>query len=266
MNSKTVFYLIIAGLLFCQSIHAQQIPSIKHAFTVIAHRADHVIAPENSLSAIDSAIAHHADYVEPDLRTSADSNLVIMHDETIDRTTTDRGKVSKLLMSVLDTCHFKNSAETIPGFEACLQHCRDKINIYLDFKNADVRQTMALLEKYQFQQSVLVYINQPQQYIEWRKWAPQVPLILSLPKEVKTPDQLALFLQKYPAEVLDGNFNAYSPEMVTRAKALGVRVWPDIQSSNEMINWPKALATGFDGLQTDHPQALIQWLTDKGKR
>jgi len=266
MNNQSVSYLIISSLLFCRPAQAQQIPLVKHAFTVIAHRADHVIAPENSLSAIDSAIAHHADYVELDLRTSADSNLVIMHDETIDRTTTGSGKVSRMLMSVLDTCHFKTSAETIPGFEACLQHCRDKINIYLDFKNADVRQTMALLEKYQFQQSVLVYINQPQQYNEWRKWAPQVPLILSLPKEVKTPDQLALFLQKYPAEVLDGNFSEYTPEMVTRAKALGVRVWPDIQSSNEMSNWPKALEIGFDGLQTDRPQALIQWLTEKGKR
>jgi len=244
----------------------QQLPFSRHAFVVIAHRADHVSAPENSLAAVDSAILHEADYVELDLRTSADSVLVIMHDGSIDRTSSGTGKVSAISSEDLDTCHLKNSLETIPHFESCLQHCQGKINIYLDFKNADVRQTFTMLKKYHFENSVLVYINAAQQYTEWRKWAPEIPLIVSLRNDVKTADQLSDFLKKYPAEVLDGNFTEYTREMVDRAKALGVRVWPDIQSEKEMNNWPKALDTGFDGLQTDHPQRLIQWLQYKGVR
>ena len=263
---KIIVRIFLSGALmvwWLVSAAQNALPFSKNAFIVIAHRADHVAAPENSLAAIDSAIVHHADYVELDLRTSADSVLVIMHDGAIGRTTTGNGQVAEMPIAVLDTCHLQNTREGIPHFESCLQHCANKINIYLDFKNADVRQTLAILKKYHFEKSVLVYINTLQQYDEWRKWAPQIPIIISLPDDVKTPEALDAFLKKYPAEVLDGNFSSYTPAMIARAKALGVKVWPDIQSANEMDNWPKALATGFDGLQTDHPLALIQWLQSR---
>lgn len=242
------------------------LPASKHQFIVIAHRADHVAAPENSLAAIDSAIVHEADYVELDLRTSIDSQLYVMHDASINRTSIGKGDLSKLSSSILDTYHLKQSTETIPTFENCLKHCQGKINIYLDFKNADVRATYSLLKKYNFTKSLIVYINTPDQYIQWRKWAPQTPLIISLPGNIKTAEALKSFLEKYPAEVLDGSYNEYSLEMVKTANSLGVAVWPDIQSANEMYNWPEAIKLGFGGLQTDHPQLLISWLTKLGIR
>jgi len=182
-------FLLLAGVCCIKNLQAQglrdiehpqrqlsSLPFSSHHFIVISHRADPATAPENSLAAIDSAILHGADYVELDLRTTIDSSLVIMHDATIDRTTNKKGQVSEMPVSILDTCHLKNSIETIPHFESCLLHCSNKINIYLDFKNADVRQTMQVLTKYYFEKSVLVYINTPHQHDEWRKWAPQVPL------------------------------------------------------------------------------------------
>jgi glycerophosphoryl diester phosphodiesterase len=45
------------------------LPLQKHRFTVIAHRGDHVIFPENTLAAFEAAIQHEVDYVEADLRT-----------------------------------------------------------------------------------------------------------------------------------------------------------------------------------------------------
>lgn len=54
---------------------------------VIAHRGASHVAPENTLSALRSALAAGADMVEVDVRRTADGALVLMHDETLGRTT-----------------------------------------------------------------------------------------------------------------------------------------------------------------------------------
>jgi glycerophosphoryl diester phosphodiesterase len=140
------------------------------------------------------------------------------------------------------------------------------MNIYLDFKDADVRQTMEALRKFHFEKSVLVYINAEAQYRDWKKYFPQVPVIVSLPDEARDVKAMETFLAKYPAEVLDGDWDGYTPEMVSRARTLGIKVWPDIQSPTEEGNWPKALALGLDGLQTDHPGQLSAWLKAHRRR
>ena len=61
--------------------------------TVVAHRADWRFAPENSLAAIESSIRLGADVVELDVQKTKDGQLILMHDKTLDRTTTGKGKV-----------------------------------------------------------------------------------------------------------------------------------------------------------------------------
>jgi glycerophosphoryl diester phosphodiesterase len=242
------------------------LPVSAHRFVVIAHRGDHVKAPENSLEALDSAIRHRVDYVEADLRTSADGVLYLMHDNTIDRTTTGKGKLSSLPSAVLDTCHLLNSHETIPRFDRFLEHASGRMNIYLDFKSADVGITMEALRKHRCDRSILVYLNSWEQFREWRKLFPDEPVIASMPEKTTNPEQLEAFVRKHPVEVLDGGHDEYTPEMVAEAKALGLRVWPDIQGTYEQAEWAGAIAKGFTGLQTDHPALLIAWLEAKGLR
>lgn len=257
--------LLLTVSSFAQPKSLAPLPALRHDFMVAAHRGDHVVAPENSLAALDSAIRHGVDYVEIDLRTSADGKFFIMHDDRIDRTTTGKGRVKDLSSAVLDTCHLRNG-EAIPRFEAWLERAAGKMNIYLDFKDADVRKTMELLKKYQFEKHFLVYINSEEQYRDWRKYFPQVPLMLSLPDEARDVAAMEAFLAKYPCEVLDGDWDGYTPEMIRRAVSRGIRVWPDIQGPTEEKNWQKALDLGLDGLQTDHPEALIAWLKSKKRR
>ena len=64
---------------------------------VVAHRGNWSIAPENSLAAIDSAIRMKVDIVEIDIRKTKDGQLVLMHDDTVDRTTNGTGKVKDKL-------------------------------------------------------------------------------------------------------------------------------------------------------------------------
>ena len=257
--------LVLTISSFAQSKSLAPLPASRHEFIIMAHRGDHVVAPENSLAALDSAIAHGVDYVEIDLRTSADGKFYIMHDDRIDRTTTGKGRVKELSSAVLDTCHLRNG-ENIPHFETWLQRAAGKMNLYLDFKDADVRKTMEVLRKFQFERSVLVYINAEEQYRDWKKYFPQVPVIVSLPDEARDVKAMEAFLAKYPAEVLDGDWDGYTPDMIRHAVSLGIRVWPDIQSPNEEKNWQKALELGFDGLQTDHPQQLAAWLKERQRR
>ena len=69
---------------------------------VIAHRGDWRNFPENSIEAIRSAIKLGVDMVEIDIRKTKDGNLILMHDETVDRTTNGIGKVSEMTFSEIE--------------------------------------------------------------------------------------------------------------------------------------------------------------------
>jgi glycerophosphoryl diester phosphodiesterase len=255
-------------------LYAQQaiVPEGKHKFIVIAHRGDHVEVPENTLAAYKNAIKNGVDYVEIDLRTTKDSVLVIMHDATVDRMTNGKGKISDLRydelrkLKIIDKRKDSRKTYPVPTFEEVLQTCMNKINIYLDFKEASVQQSYNLIKKYGMEKHFIVYINSPFQYEEWRRLVPSVPVMLSLPDSIKDGNVLKTFLAKYPLELLDGDYSDYSKEIVNVAIASGKVVWPDIQSPDESRNWDKALELGFKGLQTDHPKALIEYLEKKGLR
>ncbi|MDE3250951.1 MAG: glycerophosphodiester phosphodiesterase family protein [Bacteroidota bacterium] len=248
------------------------LPVLKHRFVVIAHRGEHLDAPENTMASTKGAIAAGADFVEVDLRTTKDSALVILHDATVDRTTNGHGLISTLTLAEIQPLCTRNARngsfthEGIPSFEAILAACRNKINIYLDFKDADAAKAYALIRKYKMERHTIVYINTPAQFTEWRGVAPAMPLMVSLPDSVRTPESLHQYLHRTPCSILDGNWNAYTPELIKAALQNKVAVWPDIQSHDELANWPAALRLGFGGLQTDHPSHLIKWLHRKGIR
>jgi glycerophosphoryl diester phosphodiesterase len=104
---------------------------------VLAHRGGFIDTPENSISAIEHSTNIGVDIVEIDVQLTSDNVLVVMHDQTIDRTTNGSGSVSsytlqelkqfKLLMpngSVTD--------ETIPTLKEALDYSKDKMHLFLD--------------------------------------------------------------------------------------------------------------------------------------
>lgn len=64
---------------------------------VCAHRGDVKHAPENTIPAIKSAVEKGVHMIEFDVRMTKDGHLVLMHDETVNRTTNGKGKVSELI-------------------------------------------------------------------------------------------------------------------------------------------------------------------------
>ncbi|WP_158795326.1 glycerophosphodiester phosphodiesterase family protein [Pedobacter sp. L105] len=273
--SAFVLFPVTAALIlvFGSSYKPNPAPALKHKFIIIAHRGDHVIYPENTLKAYQEAIDHDADYVEIDLRTTKDGQLISMHNSTVNRMTNGDGAIKDLTFEQLEKLSVKSrdsldhTTYRIPSFEQILKLCKNRIHIYLDFKEADPLAAYKMIEKYGMQKQVLVYINSPEQYTGWRKVAPAMPLMLSLPDEVHNLDGMKDFLTHYHPDILDGSYQQYNPEMVIFAERNHLPVWPDIQSEGEgPADWNKALATGLKGLQTDHPAALIKFLKEKALR
>ena len=74
---------------------------------VVAHRGDWREVPENSIASIEHSIATGVDVVEVDLQMTRDSILVLMHDETVDRTTTGTGRVADYTLDSLKLLNLK---------------------------------------------------------------------------------------------------------------------------------------------------------------
>ncbi|MDO5571026.1 MAG: glycerophosphodiester phosphodiesterase family protein [Bacteroidales bacterium] len=104
---------------------------------IVSHRGNWREAPENSIWSVKKAIEKGANMVEIDLAMTKDSILVLMHDNTIDRTTSGKGKVidytydeiSKLVLR--DGLGVK-TAMKIPTIDQILDICKDKVLINLD--------------------------------------------------------------------------------------------------------------------------------------
>ncbi|MBE0408412.1 MAG: hypothetical protein IBX69_01625 [Anaerolineales bacterium] len=68
---------------------------------IIAHRGASFHAPENTLVAFDLGVHQGADAIELDAKLSADGNVVVIHDQTVDRTTLVSGKVADMTVKEL---------------------------------------------------------------------------------------------------------------------------------------------------------------------
>jgi glycerophosphoryl diester phosphodiesterase len=248
------------------------LPQPRHSFIVIAHRGNHTRAHENTLTAIEHAIEAGVDYVEIDVRRTADGNYVLIHDSTVDRMTDGHGTVAQMTLAQLQSLHVRNAKrpqippDHVPTFNEALGAIKGRINIYLDFKAGDRAAVAKAIRDAGVTKQILVY-DAAESMEEWRRVAPELPLIVSPPEDAKTPQQLADFVSKHSVEILDGSWKVYSREMVEAAKRAGARTWPDIQSVREDANYfEKVIALGFTGVQTDHPEELIGWLTQQHRR
>lgn len=104
---------------------------------VVAHRGDWRYAPENSIMAIKHSIAVGVDVVEVDLQLTKDSVLILMHDGSLNRTTTGKGKISEWTLDSIKTLNLKSGCgiktkETVPTLEEALLAAKGKVLVNLD--------------------------------------------------------------------------------------------------------------------------------------
>lgn len=119
---------------------------------VAAHRGDWRNYPENSLAAIDNAIKMGVDIVELDVQRTKDGVLILMHDTSLNRTTTGKGKISEVTMDSIAKLNLKNGCairtiHKVPTLEEALIHAKGKIMINLDKADRFFDEVYALLKK-----------------------------------------------------------------------------------------------------------------------
>ena len=68
---------------------------------IIAHRGSSSAAPENTIAAFDVAVEQGADYIELDVQMTMDQHVVVIHDDTVDRTTNGNGLVKSYTLDQL---------------------------------------------------------------------------------------------------------------------------------------------------------------------
>lgn len=132
---------------------------------VAAHRGGHKQSPENSTLSIEEAINSGADIVEVDVQLTKDGVPVLMHDETIDRTTTGVGIISDISFKELRKFRLIGpdeniSEEIVPTFKEILEVAGDRIMVHIDLKDSSslaIEAITKLVKQFQLESSVSFY-------------------------------------------------------------------------------------------------------------
>lgn len=104
---------------------------------IFAHRGNWRGAPENSLQAYKQCIDGGIDGVEIDVHMTKDSAIVMMHDDTVDRTTTGTGLVSDYTLEEIKKLNLKSpigviTRQKVPTLDEVLELCKGKVYIQID--------------------------------------------------------------------------------------------------------------------------------------
>jgi len=105
---------------------------------IIAHRGASAYAPENTLSAFLKALEMNANLIETDVHQTKDSILVLMHDDTVDRTTNGTGYIKDMLYAdfkKLIICSLlSDSTEHPPSLEEALKAINGRARLLIEIK------------------------------------------------------------------------------------------------------------------------------------
>jgi glycerophosphoryl diester phosphodiesterase len=233
---------------------------------VIAHRGEHLHHPENTLPAFQAAIDAGADYFELDVRTTSDKKFVIMHDKTLDRTTTGTGEVRDHTFDEIRALDAgvkfsRDFARTkVPTVDEAFDLAHGKINVYVDTKDADAQQLVDTIVHHDMQDHVVIYGN-PFFLYEVHKIRPE----LSVMPEAASPDICKLFVRAMQPKVLAFDASDFKDPVIDCAKAANAKIYVDrLGDADNDETWQKAIDLGAAGIQTNLPGELAAYLKAHG--
>ncbi|HAH05350.1 MAG TPA: hydrolase [Elusimicrobia bacterium] len=227
---------------------------------VVGHRGDNCCAPENTLAAIRQAFDKGAEYVEVDVRRTANGDLVLLHDETVDRTTDGRGRVADLTLwelKALDAGSWhspKFAGEKIPTLAEALLAAKGRGKLILDVKALDVGQDIrrALSEAGVGPDAILPVMNVDARALaDFRKHLGGAVLLWG-----EAPDPSALdALKASGVGGFEVPFWTVKPPFLEAARARGMPVIVYTVIAPDTMRW-LADDVGVDVIETDFPGVL----------
>lgn len=233
---------------------------------VISHRGEHLSHPENTLPAFEAAIVAGADYFELDVRTTSDGKLVLMHDATVNRTTNGKGNVRELTFDQIRALDAgakfdpKFAGTKVPTFEETLNVARGRIGVYLDCKDISPADLVAALKKTDMLNHVVVY-GDPGFLKGVLAIEPSLPAMPEADSAAKL-EKMAATLNLRVAAFDSGDFK---DDVIATAKRLNIKIYVDrLWDADKPEFWQDAIDRGADGIQTDHPAEVVQYLRSRG--
>jgi glycerophosphoryl diester phosphodiesterase len=130
--------------------------------------------PENSIATFENTLRHTPAFFEIDPRLTKDSVMVLMHDATLDRTTTGKGKLSDYTYSELKQFRLKDAEGNvtdfpIPTLSEVIEWGRGKTILNLDHKDVPLEMTAALVRKHKADAFVMMTVHKPEEALFYLK-------------------------------------------------------------------------------------------------
>ncbi|WP_339103740.1 glycerophosphodiester phosphodiesterase [Haloterrigena salinisoli] len=187
---------------------------------LIAHRGFAATAAENTIAAFRSA-ADRADAVEFDVRRCGSGELVVVHDETIDRVTDGVGAVADSSLEALESHTVLDSGEPIPTLEEVLEALPPTVDVDIELKDAGI--AADVLEAVDGAENRIVATSFLASELRTiREIDPDQPIGLLVSRRLETPVTTAVELD---CDVIGASYwRCLATRVVPRANAVGLEV------------------------------------------
>ncbi|GGF02449.1 glycerophosphodiester phosphodiesterase [Mycetocola zhadangensis] len=237
---------------------------------VAGHRGDRSGAPENTLPALQRAIESPLEFVETDIARSSDGVPVLFHDRTLKRTTNGVGPLAARTLAELKTLDAGSwyssefTGERIPTLEEFLAiFAPSEKKALLELKGywtpEDLAIVTELIEKAGVADRVIFMSFNLGSLSSAAALAPGIPRVAILRT---LPEDVIGFARSFGVigVVTESRLLRDRPELVDDMHTAGLGVM--VYTLNSVETWAEARALGVDGIITDRPSHLDQWLAE----
>ena len=244
------------------------------AHTIFAHRGASAYAPENTMAAFKLAIRQGIFWIELDVKLSADNVVMVIHDQSVDRTTSGNGLVNNFTYSELKKLdagsHFDIAfrEEPIPSLEEVFIEIRKFTLFNIELTNyRSPNDTLPvkvadLISTYRMNERVLISSFNPLALMRFHRILPEIPIgLLALPgiKGMWARSWIGNFLtyQSLHLEIMD-----VSKDIISRNHNLDRKIF--VYTVNNEDDMKRLFEMGVDGIFTDDPLLARQVLEGIG--
>lgn len=217
----------------------------------IGHRGASGYAPENTLTSIEKAIALRCAFTEVDIQRTSDDELVLLHDERVDRTTNGRGRVSELTlpdMRKLDA----GGGQMVPTLEEALKAANGRIGLILELKTKGLAPDVCTIVRASgFNRPVIYASFLHEELQDVRRIDPHADTLALFKWFSKVPVAQVVRLQ---ATHVGLRFNTATKRRVKALHNAGLTVFVYTVNKPAEVNKMKIL--GVDGVISDFPDRI----------
>lgn len=240
-------------------------------FTVIAHRGASAYYPENTMAAFRAAVEMDAEMIELDVLLSKDGVPVVIHDETLDRTTDGEGSVSDYTLEELKRLDAgswfgeKFRGEPIPTLEEVLEYAAGTIALNIEIKTEAVtdnakggveEESIRLVRKYGMEDHVLFSSFDYRAISHLKELAPDIPAALLYNNNEspnRTPSEL---VEAYKADAFNCSFSQLNNRRLKNIREHNIPVF--VYTVNNRGRMKKLINKGVTGIFSDKPDLLLE--------